>query len=259
LAKIFSGKLRDKGFGSPGLVVGLVPVRAALLARGQKAEWLKVAKTRTPNPTLAEIFFLADQLGLQAQIVDRAELDRLSPAPHQGVAAQFPPVKPITFAKSQAVFQEPGPALLLALDHLEDPHNLGALWRTAAALGVKALVAPKDRAASLTEVVHKVAAGGAETTPLYEAVNLARALTELKDLGYWLVGAEAGQGQSLWDFAFPERAVLALGSEGRGLGRLVREKMDFLVHIPLGEAVDSLNVAAAGAIFMATYFKQWRR
>jgi 23S rRNA (guanosine2251-2'-O)-methyltransferase len=172
------------------------------------------------------------------------------------VAAFFPPIKPLPFAEAKASLKEPGPALLLALDHLEDPHNLGALWRTAAAFGVKGLIAPKDRAAPSSAVAYKVAAGGAEVTPLYEAVNLARALEELKELGFWLVGAEGGQGQSLWEFSFPGRAVLALGSEGRGLSRLVREKMDFLVHVPLAGPIDSLNVSAAGAILMAAYFKE---
>ncbi|MDR0548968.1 MAG: RNA methyltransferase [Deltaproteobacteria bacterium] len=240
------------------LVVGLIPVRAALIARGSKALWLKIATSRKPSPLLNEILLLAEKSGLTPRLVDRGHLDQLvSSLPHQGVVAAFPQENPLTFAASQELFQRPGPGLVLALDRVEDPHNLGALWRTGAAFGARALLVPKDRAASLTPTVYKVAAGGAEVTPLVTTVNLVRSLTALKDLDYWLVGAEGGQGSSLWSFSFPERAVLTLGSEGRGLSRLVKESMDFLTYIPLTGPISSLNVAAAGAILLNAYFKEW--
>jgi 23S rRNA (guanosine2251-2'-O)-methyltransferase len=211
---------------------------------------------------LAEIVDLAQELGLPIQKVDRQELDRLSLTLHQGVIAQFKP-RPVLawgdFLASLDLKNAPQKnCLLLALDHLEDPHNLGALWRSSAAFGVKGLICPKDRAALPTQVVYKTAAGGAEVTPLFEVTNLVRALEDLKEKGFWLVGAEGEEGQSLWDFAFPERTVLILGSEGQGLSRLVREKTDFLVHIPLTGPINSLNVSAAGAVLLAAYAKTFQ-
>jgi 23S rRNA (guanosine2251-2'-O)-methyltransferase len=256
LAKIFPKKTVKTPNPEPHLVVGLIPVRAALLARGGRAQTLWVAKTRSPNPIFSEILELADQLTLSVQRVERAELDRLSPTPHQGVVAQFRPQAPLSWPDFLANLNPEEPTLLLALDHLADPHNLGALWRSAAAFGVTGIIRPKDRAAPPTQTVYKVAAGGAEVTPMVEVVNLVRALTELKDQGFWLVGAEGGQGQDLWSFQFPSRTVLILGSEGQGLSRLTREAADFLVHIPLTGPIASLNVSAAGAILMSAYRRE---
>jgi 23S rRNA (guanosine2251-2'-O)-methyltransferase len=185
--------------------------------------------------------------------VERKDLDLKTDLPHQGVAARFLPRPSLSLTALLATIDPNDPALLLILDHLEDPHNLGALWRTAAALGVKALIAPKDRAATLSTTVYKVAAGGAEALPLITVVNLNRAIEELKKRDFWVVGAEGATGQNLWDFTFPRRTALLLGSEGQGVSRLLKESADFLVHIPLTGPVTSLNVSAAGAILMGAY------
>jgi 23S rRNA (guanosine2251-2'-O)-methyltransferase len=151
-----------------------------------------------------------------------------------------------------------GPSLILALDHIEDPHNLGALLRTAAAFGVKAALVPSDRSAGLTQAARAASAGGSEAVPLITVVNLQRTLTKLKNSGFWLVGAEASKGESVSDFKFPSKTVLILGSEAKGISPLAAKGVDFWVHIPLAPGVvSSLNVSNAGAILMQGYFSQF--
>jgi 23S rRNA (guanosine2251-2'-O)-methyltransferase len=239
------------------LICGLIPLRAALTLRPGDARKIFLADTRTPSPVILEILALAEKNSLPVERTGRQTLDRLCPGNHQGAAAFFR--RPAFPAWSEFLQNLPpvGPGLILALDHVEDPHNLGALWRSAAAFGALALVVPQDRTAPLTPAVLKAAAGGAEAVPRIQTVTLARALEELKKKDFWVVGAEAGEGAGVGSFRFPARTVLLLGSEGRGLGRLIKEKADFLVSIPLAPGpVDSLNVSVAGAILLQACHSQ---
>jgi 23S rRNA (guanosine2251-2'-O)-methyltransferase len=146
--------------------------------------------------------------------------------------------------------------LLLALDGVQDPHNLGACLRTADACGALAVIVPRDRAAQLTPTVRKVAAGAAETTPVVTVTNLVRSLKLLKEAGFWIVGADA-------EAAKPARAVdlrgpivLVLGAEGTGLRHLTRQNCDFLVSLPQRGAVESLNVSVAAAMLLYEALRQ---
>jgi 23S rRNA (guanosine2251-2'-O)-methyltransferase len=144
------------------------------------------------------------------------------------------------------------------LDGVTDPHNLGACLRSADAAGVAAVIVPRDRAAGLTPVVRKVAAGAAESVPLVAVVNLARTLRELKERGLWLVGTADDASSTLYDVDLTGPTVLVLGSEGEGMRRLTREACDQLVSIPMAGAVESLNVSVATGIALFEAVRQRR-
>jgi len=138
--------------------------------------------------------------------------------------------------------------LFLLLDGVTDPRNLGACMRTAAAAGVDAVIVPRDRSASLTEVAAKAAAGAAETMPLIAVTNLARAMKDMQDAGIWIVGAELGAPRSLYEIDLTGPRAWALGAEGSGLRRLTRERCDELAYIPMADAMESLNVSVATGV-----------
>jgi 23S rRNA (guanosine2251-2'-O)-methyltransferase len=148
------------------------------------------------------------------------------------------------------------PPLVLVLDGVTDPHNLGACLRSADAAGVDAVILPKDKSASVTPVVRKVACGAAETVPLHAATNLARVLKGLKERGIWLYGAAGEARSSLYAQDLTGPAALVLGSEGAGLRRLTREHCDFLVHLPMAGAVSSLNVSVATGVCLFEVVRQ---
>ncbi|MEJ2686897.1 MAG: 23S rRNA (guanosine(2251)-2'-O)-methyltransferase RlmB [Gammaproteobacteria bacterium] len=142
------------------------------------------------------------------------------------------------------------PPLLLVLDGVQDPHNLGACLRSADAAGVHGVVIPKDRAAGLTAVVRKVASGAAETVPVFAVTNLARTLRNLKEAGVWVYGAAGEARQSIYDLDLRGPVALVLGSEGKGLRRLTREHCDGLARIPMAGQVESLNVSVATGVLL---------
>jgi len=138
--------------------------------------------------------------------------------------------------------------LLLVLDGVTDPHNLGACLRVADAAGAHAVIAPKDRAAGISAAVSKVASGAAESVPYYMVTNLARTLDELKERNIWIVGADERAEKTLYDADLPEATAWVLGAEGEGMRRLTRERCDLLVRIPMRGSVESLNVSVASGV-----------
>ena len=185
-------------------------------------------------------------------------LGRLVPGlSHQGVVlamkGQGPQGDQALAAHLDGLEDEP---LLLVLDQVQDPHNLGACLRTADAAGVHAVIAPRDRASGLTAVVHRVSAGAASTVPFFQVTNLARCLRNLRDRGVWLIGA-AGDGRDS-SFTADLRGPLALvlGAEGRGLRRLTREHCDHLLAIPMAGQVESLNVSVATGVLLFEAVRQ---
>jgi 23S rRNA (guanosine2251-2'-O)-methyltransferase len=142
------------------------------------------------------------------------------------------------------------PALLLVLDGVQDPHNLGACLRTADAAGVHALIMPRDRASGITPVVHKVACGAVESVPIFAVTNLARTLRVLRDAGLWIYGASGEAGEGLYDSELTGPVALVLGGEGKGLRRLTREHCDHLLAIPMAGQVESLNVSVAAGVLL---------
>jgi 23S rRNA (guanosine2251-2'-O)-methyltransferase len=186
--------------------------------------------------------------GVDATIVERAELDRLlgAGAVHQGLALSVAPLPKLDLRRTCA--RESGSNVVLVLDQINDPHNLGAILRSAAAFEVRAVVLPERGSAELGGAAAKAASGALDVVPVVEVVNLARALDELAGLGYWRVALDAAAAETVE--AVPEVADLALvlGAEGTGVRRLVGEHCDFAARLPVAPAMDSLNVSVACGI-----------
>ena len=180
-------------------------------------------------------------------------------AAHQGVLAEVRPSAPLDENSLLDLLTSlPVPALVLVLDGVTDPHNLGACLRTADAAGATAVVAPRDRAAGLTPVVRKVAAGAAETVPFAQVTNLARSLRDMKEAGLWIAGTAEDGEKELFDADLTGPLALVMGSEGKGLRRLTRECCDFRLRLPMRGAVASLNVSVAAGVALYEAVRQRR-
>ncbi|MGB8433114.1 MAG: 23S rRNA (guanosine(2251)-2'-O)-methyltransferase RlmB [Burkholderiales bacterium] len=191
---------------------------------------------------------LAEENGIRVQDVESARLDGMvRGARHQGVVAR---VAAGTQARDldEILDSLREPPLLLALDGVTDPHNLGACLRVADAAGAHAVFAPKDRAAGLNATAIKVASGAAESVPYVPVTNLARTLEALKERGIWIVGTDSSADKTLFDTDLPDAVAWVLGAEGRGMRRLTRERCDRVLRIPMLGAVESVNVSVAAGL-----------
>jgi 23S rRNA (guanosine2251-2'-O)-methyltransferase len=229
-------------------IEGRNPVLEALKA-GREINKLLVARGNREG-SIREVLALARQRGLIVQEVDRSRLDDLARGrTHQGVIAF---VAAHRYAELEEVFaaaaERGEDPLIFVLDGIEDPQNLGSLIRTADGAGVHGLIIPERRAAPLTETVAKVSAGAIEHLPVVRVVNVARTLEELKERGLWVVGAHQDGRDLYWAGNLTGPLAIVVGGEGKGIGRLVAEKCDFLVRLPMLGKVTSLNAAVAGAV-----------
>lgn len=239
------------------IIFGLHAVRTLLQQRPERAALLILQKGRD-DARIAEVSKLAQAKGIKLEMRDGKELDRLAgDERHQGVCLQI---------RSAGVLGEGAlddlldsiatPPLLLVLDGVQDPHNLGACLRTADAAGVTAVIVPKDRAAGLSATVRKVASGAAETVPLIQVTNLARTLRWLKEREIWIVGTDDQAPHSLYASKLTGPLAVVLGAEGTGLRRLTRENCDALVSIPMRGVVESLNVSVATGVLLYEAVRQ---
>lgn len=239
------------------LLVGINSVEAALSHDPKNIVELFI-ETGSANARLKELSERARDLGVKPHGRTRELLDRMTGgARHQGVVAQYRAAPPRSEADLAALVEAAGrEALVLVLDGVTDPHNLGACLRSAEAAGVTAVVVTKDKAVGITPIVRRASAGAADRVPFIAATNLARTLRALKDLGVWLVGL-AGEGeQSFYAVDLKGPIALVIGSEGEGLRRLTREQCDYLARIPMRGAVDSLNVSVATGIALFEVLRQ---
>lgn len=190
----------------------------------------------------------AESLGLRIRECGADALARLlgADANHQGVAAR---VSAFEYADENAVLQAVGDRLIVVLDEVQDPHNLGAILRSAVGLGAAAVVIPKNRASGVTATVRKVSAGAADRIPVARVTNVTRFLESAKEAGYWIYGTTVDEGEPVDRVDFGRRAVLVMGSEGAGIRPLVRRSCDVLVRLPIA-GVESLNVSVACGIFL---------
>ncbi len=237
-------------------IYGLHAVRA-VLARDPARVVQAILTDRRDDRRIAEVEALARAAGVSVRRVDAQALSKLAgEGVHQGVVAEVRPMPPWVEDDLLAALREARAPLVLALDGVQDPHNLGACLRTADACGVLAVIVPKDRAAQVNATVRKVAAGAAETTPVVAVTNLSRSLKLLKEAGLWVVGAagEADQLASAADLTGP--LVLVMGAEGSGLRELTRKNCDFLVRLPQLGAVESLNVSVATGMLLYEAIRQ---
>lgn len=242
----------------PEFVYGLHTVQALLQHHPETVLELFVLQQRE-DERLQAILVLARQHGLAVQAVARDKLDQLTrEGQHQGVVARARPLATrdeqdlLTLVTTLQV-----PPLLLVLDNLTDPHNLGACLRSAEAVGVHGVVAPRDKSASLTPVARKTASGAAEVLPFFQVTNLARALDQLGEAGVWRVGtALTPEAKSLYQIKLTGPLALVMGAEGTGMRRLTREHCDELAYIPMQGSVQSLNVSVATGITLYEAFRQ---
>ena len=241
-------------------VYGVLPVLELLRAGARPVERITIAEGAHES-RLRELFELARERGILVRRAPRTELQRLAGgANHQGVvavvgAARYASAEELLDALTARVGTEE-PPLALVLDGVEDPRNLGAIIRTAECAGAHGVFVPERRAAGLTETVAKAAAGALEYVSVARAANLARLQEELKERGIWTVGtsSEGGIDYTEWDWS--QACAVFLGSEGSGLRRLLRERCDTLVRIPLRGRIESLNVSVAAGVILYEALRQ---
>ncbi len=198
----------------------------------------------------------AQRARVRCEEVPASRLDALAAdAPHQGVVAMAQPREGVATLDQILAHVHPG-TLLLLLDGVTDPRNLGACIRTAAAAGADALIVPRDRSASLTPQAAKAAAGAAEIVPVVAVTNLSRAMQQLQEAGVWIVGADGQGPDSLFQLDLKGALAWALGAEGSGLRRLTRERCDAVARIPIAEGIESLNVSVAAGICLFETIRQ---
>ena len=226
------------------VLAGIHPITEALRAK-HPLDRILIAKG-AGGPRLQQIIDLARQAAVPVRFEERGALDRLAGTPaHQGAVA-------LGSAKRYTELEEvlPRARMLVVLDGVEDPHNLGAIIRTAHAAGAAGLVIPERRAAGLTDVVAKAAAGALEYLPVIRVGNLNRTLEQLKEQGYWIYGLDERGTQDYHQVDYAAPAVLVLGGEGKGLHEQVRKHCDVLVRIPMAGKISSLNVSVAAGVVL---------
>ena len=240
------------------MIEGRNAVLEALRA-GRALDKVYIARGET-DKALAHIAGLARERGVSVSDCDRRKLDAMSVTKaHQGVIAVCAVREYASLDDILALAESRGEApFVVVCDEISDPHNLGAIIRSAECVGAHGVVIPKRRSAGLTAVVGKTSAGAAEHLPVARVANISAALQELKDRGLWVYGAAAEGSSPMWETDLTGSACLVIGSEGDGLGRLVREKCDFLVSIPLLGRVSSLNASAAAAVLLYEMLRQRR-
>ena len=238
-------------------VYGLHAVQAMLERAPKRVRQLKVQRGRL-DARMQALLELAESEALDIERVMPDELDRLADGGvHQGVVAAVTPSQLWSEEMlGHLLDREEGVPLLLVLDGVTDPHNLGACLRSADAAGAQAVIIPRDRSASLSPTVRKVACGAAETVPLVAVTNLSRTLKQLQQRGLWVVGTAGEAEQLLYDIDLKVPSVIVMGAEGTGMRRLTREHCDYLAKLPMAGTVSSLNVSVTAGICLFEAVRQ---
>jgi 23S rRNA (guanosine2251-2'-O)-methyltransferase len=236
---------------------GIHAVQAALDYSPKKINkaWVD---TQRQDKRLMQVIDDLLSLGIEPEKTDRKKLDRFAEGKnHQGIviAVEMPAELSESDLK-QAVETSSGTPLLLVLDNVQDPHNLGACLRTADATGVQGVIITKDNATGITPTVCKVASGAAETMPVYQVTNLSRTLRWLKEQGIWIMGAAGAATQTVYQTDLTMPLAMVVGAEGKGLRRLTQEQCDFLVKLPMLGQVESLNLSVATGVLLYEAVRQ---
>lgn len=238
-------------------IFGVHAVGAVLQNQPERVQHICVTRERQ-DKKIEGIVQLARKQNIRVEVLSKPELDKMANnGNHQGV---------IAFCQRAHEYSEEDleellngldqPPFVLVLDGVQDPHNLGACFRSADAAGVNVVIAPKDKAAGITSVVSKVASGAAESIPFIQVTNLARALDKLKEMGIWIYGAAGEADESIYSTDLTGPIAVVMGAEGEGLRRLTKEKCDVLLKIPMFGSVSSLNVSVATGVFLFEVVRQ---
>ncbi|HHT64087.1 MAG: 23S rRNA (guanosine(2251)-2'-O)-methyltransferase RlmB [Bacillota bacterium] len=221
------------------------PVNKVYLARGNM------------EGSIREIIAVLKERKIPIQEVEKNYLDKLTRERHQGIVVEVAPYEYVEIEdimnRARSTGEEP---LVLILAELEDPHNFGAILRTAEAVGVHGVIIPKRRSVQLNATVAKVSSGAAEYVPVARVANLGQAVEKLKDFGLWITGADMHGENILWEANLTGPLALVIGGEGRGIPKLLKEKCDFLISIPMKGKISSLNASAAASIFLFEVLRQ---
>lgn len=241
------------------LVVGRNPVIECLHAR-VPATALFVAEGTKSDERLAEAVHSCADRGIAVMEVSRQELDRMTGnGMHQGIGLQVPPYK---YSEVEDVIERANsqgkPGLIVALDNITDPRNLGAVIRSVAAFGGHGVIIPERRSASVTAVAWRTSAGTAARLPVAKATNMVRALKQFQQCGYQVIGLDAGGDHTLDTYDGTTPVVIVVGSEGKGLSRLVRDTCDTILSIPMAGKVESLNASVAAGVVLSEFARQRR-
>lgn len=236
-------------------IIGKNPVMEALRSE-RDINKILIAES-SQRGQMQQLIQLAKEANVIVQFVPKKKIDQISDENHQGVLAyvaayQYAEMDDL-FAAAEKKNETP---FFLLLDEIEDPHNLGSIMRTADAVGAHGIIIPKRRAVGLTATVAKASTGAIEHIPVVRVTNMARTIDELKEKGIWIAGTDASGKQDYRQFDGTLPLGLVIGSEGKGMGRLVRDKCDFLVNLPMAGKVTSLNASVAAAILMYEVYRR---
>ena len=235
-------------------VYGIHAVGALLARTPERIAELRVQEDRI-DQRMQQLLTAAENAGVVVSRVTRAVLDELQ-GRHQGVAARLAAGHEYRETDIDGLLERSAKPFILVLDGVTDPHNLGACLRSADAAGVDMVIAPRDKAASLSPVVRKVASGAAETVPFIQVTNLARTLRSLQERGVWIVGAAGEADDTLYEQDLTGPVALVLGAEGSGMRQLTSRTCDELVRLPMKGAVESLNVSVASGVCLYEALRQ---
>jgi 23S rRNA (guanosine2251-2'-O)-methyltransferase len=241
------------------ILAGIQPVAMALKVGARTVRRLRVAGD-TQNQRVKDLALMAEDAGIEVLREPRERLDQLAGVDrHQGIIAELEDHSLGEADLGGVLDAVTGDPLVLVLDGVQDPHNLGACLRTAEAAGAHAVIIPKDRSAGITPVVRKTSAGASEVVPVLQVTNLARVLRSLKARGIWLAGAADSAGDDIYQRDLTGPLALVMGSEGQGIRRLTAELCDFLVRIPMAGVIESLNVSVATGVCLFEIRRQRSR
>jgi len=236
------------------LIYGVNPVMELLRRRPDQ---ISEILTSRKEQGLEQIIKLAGQKGVKVKFGFRDELDRITGSKeHQGIAAKAPLPEPAALEDILEKTAAKETALILLLDQVEDPQNLGAIIRSAECAGADGVVIPEHRSAAITAAVHKASAGAIEWMPVSIVTNLARSLEKLKEAGFWTYAAVASAAQNIWQTKFSPKAGIVIGSEGKGIRQLLQKTCDFQVSIPLFGQISSLNASVSAAVILYEFRRQ---
>jgi len=230
------------------LIFGVNPVKESL--QGTRGAFNLYVQISATDHRVEKIIRLAEDRGVPVHRRDKNDITKMcASSHHQGIALEVEPFQYTDFDDLMtAVGQSGTSGFILVLDAIQDPHNLGALIRSAACAGVNGVVIPKDRACGITAAAEKTSAGAVETVPVAMVTNIAQTLETLKKLGYWVYGLDGGARQSVYGTDFSGNVVLVVGGEGEGIRPLVRKQCDVVMSIPQYGGVSSLNASVAGGV-----------
>lgn len=238
-------------------IYGVNPVIEALKSGSGRLEKIFIAHGRKGEP-IQNIVLWARQKGIPVEFTNREYVDRIAGRKsHQGIMALS---KSFSYADVEDFISTDATAkgdLILILDSIEGPQNLGSLIRTANCCGVKGVIIPEDRAASVTATVIKASAGAVRHTPIAKVINLVRTIEFLKEKGFWIYGTDAVGGQDIRYMNYDRRIGLVMGSEGKGMRPSIKKQCDFLLSIPMTGEINSLNVSVAAGIVMYEIIRHW--